>query len=137
MLDIPRNKKIILFDGVCNLCDNTVQKVIKADKNAQFRFASLDSEIGKQILDYIGVDRQKMDSIVLYQPGISYYLKSQAAFKIASYLGLPYSLINIFSVFPKALTDIGYDFIAKNRYKWYGKKESCMIPNESIKQKFL
>ncbi|MEK6451077.1 MULTISPECIES: thiol-disulfide oxidoreductase DCC family protein [Myroides] len=137
MLDIPRNKKIILFDGVCNLCDNTVQKVIKADKNDQFRFASLDSEIGKQILDYIGVDRQKMDSIVLYQPGISYYLKSQAAFKIASYLGLPYSLINIFSVFPKALTDIGYDFIAKNRYKWYGKKESCMIPNESIKQKFL
>ncbi|MEC4115915.1 thiol-disulfide oxidoreductase DCC family protein [Myroides phaeus] len=137
MLDIPRNKKIILFDGVCNLCDNTVQKVIKADKNDQFRFASLESEIGKQILDYIGVDRQKMDSIVLYQPGISYYLKSQAAFKIASYLGLPYSLINIFSVFPKALTDIGYDFIAKNRYKWYGKKESCMIPNESIKQKFL
>ncbi len=137
MLDIPRNKKIILFDGVCNLCDNTVRKVIKADKNDQFRFASLDSEIGKQILDYIGVDRQKMDSIVLYQPGISYYLKSQAAFKIASYLGLPYSLINIFSVFPKALTDIGYDFIAKNRYKWYGKKESCMIPNESIKQKFL
>lgn len=137
MLDIPRNKKIILFDGVCNLCDNTVRKVIKADKNDQFRFASLDSEIGKQILDYIGVDRQKMDSIVLYQPGISYYLKSQAAFKIASYLGLPYSLINIFSVFPKALTDIGYDFIAKNRYNWYGKKESCMIPNESIKQKFL
>ncbi len=137
MLDIPRDKKIILFDGVCNLCDSTVQKVIKADKNDQFRFASLDSEIGKQILDYIGVDRQKTDSIVLYQPGISYYLKSQAAFKIASYLGLPYVFINIFSIFPKALTDIGYDFIAKNRYKWYGKKESCMIPNQSIKRKFL
>lgn len=137
MLDIPRDKKIILFDGVCNLCDSTVQKVIKADKNDQFRFASLDSEIGKKILDYIGVDRQKTDSIVLYQPGVSYYLKSQAAFKIASYLGLPYVFINIFSVFPKSLTDIGYDFIAKNRYKWYGKKESCMIPNQSIKQKFL
>lgn len=137
MLDIPRDKKIILFDGVCNLCDSTVQKVIKADKDDQFRFASLDSEIGQKILDYIGVDRQKTDSIVLYQPGVSYYLKSQAAFKIASYLGLPYVLINIFSVFPKALTDIAYEFIAKNRYKWYGKKESCMIPNQSIKQKFL
>ncbi|MDM1370195.1 thiol-disulfide oxidoreductase DCC family protein [Myroides marinus] len=137
MLDIPRNKKIVLFDGVCNLCDNAVNKVIKADNTDQFRFVSLDSDKGKEILNYIGIDRAKIDSIVLYEPGIAYYIKSKAAFQIASKLGGFYSLVNIFSVLPTGITDKMYDYIAKNRYKWYGKKESCMIPSEDIKQKFL
>ncbi len=135
--DIPKNKKIILFDGVCNLCDSVVQKVIKADHKDQFRFTSLDSDKGKEILNYIGVDRSQIDSIVLYEPGIAYYIKSQAAFKIASYLGGWYSLLSPFSIFPKTLTDHFYDFIAKNRYKWYGKKDSCMIPDKSITSKFF
>ncbi|KUF43375.1 DUF393 domain-containing protein [Myroides marinus] len=137
MLDIPRNKKIVLFDGVCNLCDNAVNKIIKADNTDQFRFVSLDSDKGKEILNYIGIDRAKIDSIVLYEPGIAYYIKSKAAFQIASKLGGFYSLVNIFSVLPTGITDKMYDYIAKNRYKWYGKKESCMIPSEDIKQKFL
>lgn len=137
MLDIPRNKKIVLFDGVCNLCDNAVNKIIKADNTDQFRFVSLDSDKGQEILNYIGVDRSKIDSIVLYEPGIAYYIKSKAAFQIASKLGGFYSLVNIFSVLPTSITDKMYDYIAKNRYKWYGKKESCMIPSEDIKQKFL
>jgi len=137
MLDIPRNKKIVLFDGVCNLCDNAVNKIIKADDTDQFRFVSLDSDKGKEILNYIGIDRAKIDSIVLYEPGIAYYIKSKAAFQIASKLGGFYSLVNIFSVLPTGITDKMYDYIAKNRYKWYGKKESCMIPSEDIKQKFL
>lgn len=137
MLDIPRNKKIILFDGVCNLCDSTVNKVIKADHQDQFRFVALDSEKGKEILDYIGIDRTKIDSIVLYEPGVAYFIKSKAAFEIASALGGKYSLIGIFSFLPTGITDALYEYIAKNRYKWYGKKESCMIPSEDIKQKFL
>lgn len=137
MLDIPRDKKIVLFDGVCNLCDTAVNKIITADKNDQFRFVSLDSDKGKEILNYIGIDRAKIDSIVLYEPGIAYYIKSKAAFQIASTLGGMYSLIGIFSFLPKGLADPLYDYIAKNRYKWYGKKESCMIPSEDIKQKFL
>ncbi|MDR0193812.1 MAG: DCC1-like thiol-disulfide oxidoreductase family protein [Myroides sp.] len=137
MLDIPRNKKIVLFDGVCNLCDNAVNKIIKADNTDQFRFVSLDSDKGKEILNYIGIDRAKIDSIVLYEPGIAYYIKSKAAFQIALKLGGFYSLVNIFSVLPTGITDKMYDYIAKNRYKWYGKKESCMIPSEDIKQKFL
>ncbi|KZE80261.1 thiol-disulfide oxidoreductase [Myroides marinus] len=137
MLDIPRNKKIVLFDGVCNLCDNAVNKIIKADNTDQFRFVSLDSDKGKEILNYIGIDRAKIDSIVLYEPGIAYYIKSKAAFQIASKLGGFYSLVNIFSVLPTGITDKMYDYIARNRYKWYGKKESCMIPSEDIKQKFL
>ncbi|MDR0228505.1 MAG: DCC1-like thiol-disulfide oxidoreductase family protein [Flavobacteriaceae bacterium] len=137
MNNIPKDKKIILFDGVCNLCDNTVKKVIAADVNDQFRFAPLDSEIGQQILSYIGVDRSKTDSIILYEAGIAYYIKSQAAMKIASYLGGWYSLLGMFQFLPTGLTDIAYDYIAKNRYKWYGKKDSCMIPTQEILNKFL
>lgn len=137
MNNIPKDKKIILFDGVCNLCDNTVKKVIAADTQDQFRFAPLDSEIGQQILNYIGVDRSKTDSIILYEAGIAYYIKSQAAMKVASYLGGCYSLIGIFQVLPRGLTDIFYDYIAKNRYKWYGKKDHCMIPTPEILNKFL
>ncbi|MTG97803.1 MULTISPECIES: thiol-disulfide oxidoreductase DCC family protein [Myroides] len=137
MIAFPKNKKIILFDGVCNFCDSTVQKIIAADKKDQFRFTSLDSEIGKEILQYIGVDRSKIDSIVLYEPGKAYYIKSKAAFQIASYLGSYYSMIGIFSIFPQKLTDSIYDFIARNRYKWFGKKSECPIPSPEIRNKFL
>ncbi len=138
MIDqLPKNKKIILFDGVCNLCDDVVQKIIKADTSDQFRFASLQSDIGQQILDYIGIDRNKIDSIVLYIPGEAYYIKSQAALQIAKYLGGKYSLLSPFSVLPTSLSDLAYNYIAKNRYKWYGKKESCMMPDQSVLKKFL
>lgn len=133
----PKNKKIILFDGVCNLCDTTIQKVIKADTKDQFRFAALDSNIGKAILDHIGVDRKKTDSMVLYIPGEAYYIKSEAAIKIATYLGGFYGLLQPFSILPKYLTDAAYSYVAKNRYKWYGKKESCMVPTPELKEKFL
>lgn len=134
---LPKNKKIILFDGVCNLCDNVVKRVIAADHRDQFRFTSLDSELGQQILQQIGVDRAQTDSIVLYLPGEAYYIKSQAALMIAKYLGGWYSLLTVFLILPTKLADSLYDFIAKNRYKWYGKKDQCMIPDESIRKKFL
>lgn len=134
---LPKNKKIILFDGVCNLCDNVVQRVIAADHRDQFRFTSLDSELGQQILHQIGVNRTQTDSIVLYQPGEAYYIKSQAALMTAKYLGGWYSLLSIFLILPTKLADSLYDFIAKNRYKWYGKKDQCMIPDASIRKKFL
>lgn len=134
---LPKNKKIVLFDGVCNLCDNVVKKVIAADHRDQFRFTSLDSELGQQILQQIGVDRDKTDSIILYIPGEAYYVKSQAALMIAKYLGRGYSLLTVFLALPTPLADSLYDYIAKNRYKWYGKKDQCMIPDESIRKKFL
>ncbi|KGO89968.1 thiol-disulfide oxidoreductase DCC family protein [Flavobacterium suncheonense] len=137
MEKLPKDKKIILFDGVCNLCDATVQKVIKADKNDTFRFVALQSDLGKEILNYIGVDPEKTDSIILYEPGIAYHIKAGAAIEIARTIGGIYSLLVLFSVFPDWLKDIGYDFVARNRYKWFGKKESCMIPSPEIKAKFL
>ncbi|OXG06925.1 putative DCC family thiol-disulfide oxidoreductase YuxK [Flavobacterium araucananum] len=131
------NKKIILFDGVCNLCNGAIQFIIKKDKNDIFRFVALQSELGIGICNYIGVDQNKIDSIILYNPGVAYYYKSSAALEIAKNLNGFYSLISIFRIFPEKLRNYIYDYIAKNRYKWYGKKESCMIPTPELKAKFL
>ncbi|WP_291286276.1 thiol-disulfide oxidoreductase DCC family protein [Flavobacterium sp.] len=137
MQNLPKNKKIILFDGVCNLCNGAVQFIIKHDKKDNFRFVALQSELGIEICQYIGVDPNKIDSIILYNPGVAYYLKSAAAIEIADNLGGIYSLLSVFKILPEKLRNYLYDYIAKNRYKWYGKKESCMIPTVELKAKFL
>ena len=137
MENLPIDKKIILFDGVCNLCDNTVQFIIKHDKDDLFRFVALQSETGQQIIKHIGIDPSKTDSIILYEPGNAYYLKSEAALRIAKELDGLYSLLDIFLVFPKWLSDKVYDYVARNRYKWYGKKKECMLPTPELKAKFL
>ncbi len=137
MENLPKDKKIILFDGVCNLCDSTVQFIIKHDKKDIFRFVALQSELGQQIVKHIGVDTSKTDSILLYEPGVAYYYKAEAAIKIAAELGGIYSLMQGFSVLPKSFSNSVYDYVARNRYKWYGKKEECMIPTPEMKAKFL
>ena len=137
MENLPRDKKIILFDGVCNLCDNTVQYIIKHDKKDVFRFVQLQSALGQEIVKYIGVDTSKTDSIILYQPGHSYYYKAEAAMKIAKELGGFVSALSLFSFLPDWLTNSVYDYVARNRYKWYGKKDECMLPTPEMKAKFL
>ena len=135
--ELPQDKKIILFDGVCNLCDSWVQFVIKRDKKDVFRYTALQSDIGIKILKHIGVDPEKTDSIILYEPGIAYHYKSGAVLEIARHLSGFSSLLSIFWIVPSFLRNPIYDFVAKNRYKWYGKKESCMIPTPELKSKFL
>lgn len=137
MLNLPPNKKIILFDGVCNLCDSTVQFIIRNDKKDVFRFVALQSELGQKILKHIGIDPLQIDSIVLYEPSVAYYYKSSAAIQIAQELGGFWHLGTIFRILPTPLRNLFYDYIAKNRYRWYGKKESCMIPTPEIQNKFL
>ncbi|CAM3126411.1 thiol-disulfide oxidoreductase DCC family protein [Flavobacterium frigoris] len=137
MQKLPKEKKIILFDGVCNLCNSAVQFIIKHDKKDLFRFVALQSDLGKKISNHIGIDSKKMDSIILYEPGIAYYHKSEAALEIASQLGSFYSLLGVFKILPSSLSDLIYDWVARNRYKWFGKKESCMIPTPELKSKFL
>ncbi len=137
MENLPRDKKIILFDGVCNLCDNTVQYIIKHDKKDVFRFVQLQSALGQEIVKYIGVDTSKTDSIILYQPGHSYYYKAEAAMKIAKELGGFVSALSLFSFLPDWLTNSVYDYVARKRYKWYGKKDECMLPTPEMKAKFL
>lgn len=136
-MNLPANKKIILFDGICNLCERSVQQIIQADTQDQFRFASLDSEIGKEISQYIGLDRSKTDSIVLYEPGQAYFVRGQAVLQIAQYLGGWYSLFGGFKIMPTFILDGLYNWVAKNRYKWYGKKASCMVPTAELRDKFL
>jgi predicted DCC family thiol-disulfide oxidoreductase YuxK len=135
--DLPLEKKIILFDGVCNLCDASVQYIIKKDKKDIFRFVALQSDLGHKITKHIGVDTTNLDSIILYEPGTAYYYKAEAALKIATTFGGFYSILKLFTFIPNTISNFIYDYIAKNRYKWYGKKESCMMPTESLKSKFL
>jgi predicted DCC family thiol-disulfide oxidoreductase YuxK len=135
--DLPKNKKIILFDGICNLCNSSVQFIIKHDKRDIFRFVSLQSELGIQILKHIGIQNQNIDSIILYEPGIAYYYKSSAVLQIAKGLKGLFRTLIILDLIPNGFRNIIYDFIARNRYKWYGKQESCMIPTEELKAKFL
>lgn len=132
-----KHKKIILFDGVCNLCNSSVQYVIKRDKKDIFRFAALQSEIGQKLLQERGIDTSEVDSIILIAPGISYYTKSDAALKIMNAFGGAWRLLTVFTWIPKGLRDIVYDYVAKNRYKWYGKKDACMVPTPELKAKFL
>lgn len=136
-MELPKHKKIILFDGVCNLCESSVLFVIKYDKKEEFRFVALQSDLGKKILQHIGMDSKHIDSIVLYEPGIAYYYKSQAALEIAKRLGGFFHFGTLFRIIPNGIRNWVYDYVAKNRYVWYGKKELCMIPTPEIQSKFL
>ena len=137
MKNLPPNKKIILFDGVCNLCNTSVQFVIKQDSRDIFRFVALQSDLGQDILKHIGIDPKHIDSIILYEPGIAYYYKSDAALEIAKNLGGFFHFGTLFRIIPTGIRNQLYDYIAKNRYNWYGKMENCMLPTPELKSKFL
>ena len=100
-------------------------------------FANLQSEVGKELTNYLGIDTKKIDAIILYEPGIAYEIKSNAALKIMQDFGGIWKLTYALRIFPVGFRDMIYDIIAKNRYHWYGKKESCMMPTPEIKAKFL
>ncbi|MEO5789918.1 MAG: thiol-disulfide oxidoreductase DCC family protein [Gelidibacter sp.] len=136
-INLENNKQLILFDGVCNLCEASVQYVIRHDKGDVFRYTALQSDVGQEIIKKFNIDRAKMDSILLYssENGVSY--KSTAALKIASKLGFPRNLLSLFLIVPAFIRNCVYDYIARNRYHWYGKKDECMIPTPELKSKFL
>lgn len=129
-------KSIVLFDGVCNLCNSSVNFIIKHDKKAQFLFASLQSDVAKEILLQFKSKKINLDSIVLIEQEI-FYKKSIAVLRILKHLGGRYALFYCGVIIPKFIRDKLYDYIAKNRYKWYGKRESCMVPAAELKKKFL
>lgn len=133
----PKGTKIIVFDGVCNLCNNAIQFVIKRDKKRQFRYTSLQGDLGKQLLAERNIDPTKIDSIILIEPNLAYYYKSTAALEISKGLKGGYPFMSVFLIIPSSIRDWVYDFIAKNRYQWFGKKESCMIPTKEQQELFL
>lgn len=131
-----KSHKVILFDGVCNLCNGAINFVIKKDKRNVFKFAALQSEAGIMLLSKYKIDTSKVDSIILVD-GENCYVKSSAALRIAKDLSGGYPLLYGFLILPRFIRDAVYDYIARNRYKWFGKKESCMIPTPELKSKFL
>lgn len=136
MSELQNNTSIILFDGICNFCNSSVNKIIKHDTKNKFKFAPLQSEIGKKLLKEYEIDSTKTDSIILIENN-TYFIKSTAILKIAKHLNGLYPLVYGFIVIPKFIRDSVYDFIAKNRYKWFGKQDSCMVPTKEVKSKFI
>ncbi len=134
--DIVKNKPLILFDGVCNLCNSAVQFVIKNDIEDRYMFAPLQNKKVQDFLEYTNKELLKVDSIFLITSK-KIYTKSSAALKIAKTLQGLYPILYVFFIIPKPIRDVIYDFIARNRYKWYGRKDHCMLPTKALKNKFL
>jgi predicted DCC family thiol-disulfide oxidoreductase YuxK len=128
------DKIIVLFDGVCNFCNAWVQLIIRYDKKDRFRFASLQSEVGQELLKKSGVDAP--ESVVVIENG-KYYFHSSAALRISRHLDGFWKLMIVFYILPKFIRDRAYNILARNRYKWFGKRDTCMVPDEKIKSRFL
>jgi predicted DCC family thiol-disulfide oxidoreductase YuxK len=127
---------IILFDGVCNLCNSSVQFVIKHDKKKKFNFAPLQSDAGQALLKRYHLPKTISNSFVLIQNNIA-YSKSTAALKVAKQLNGAIKILYIFIIFPTFIRNWVYDLIAKNRYKWFGKQAHCIMPTAELQNRFL
>ena len=123
-------KNTILFDSKCNLCSKTVKRVIKLDKNKLFTFISNKSEYGKNIISKNNLNSITTQTIVLFTTENKFFIKSDAAISIAVKLNPLFLIFNILFIVPKTIRDRVYDYVAKNRYKWFGENESCDITNE-------
>jgi len=135
-LRIIEEHPIILFDGICNLCNSAVQFVIRHDKKRLFRFASLQSEAGQSLLQKYHLPENNFNSFVLIRNDKA-YTNSGAALRVARQLGGGISLLYGFIIVPPFIRNAVYRLIANNRYRWFGKKESCMIPTPDLRSRFL
>lgn len=129
-------KEILLFDGVCNLCNSSVNFIIDHDPKGHFKFAALQSEFGQKKLEELGFDQEEFDSLVLLS-GDKVYKKSSAALRIARKLSGLYPLLYVFIIIPPFIRHGVYNIIAKNRYKWWGKRDSCRMPTPELKARFV
>lgn len=134
--EVAKNKTVVLFDGVCNLCNSAINFVIDHDKNNNFYFASLQSEFGQALLTHFGKNTDDFDSMIVYENG-KIKTKSTAALRIAAGLSGGWKFFSIFKIVPAFLRNAVYNLIAKNRYKWFGKKNECRIPTPELKAKFI
>ena len=134
--DIPDDAAVVLFDGVCNLCSGFVQFILPRDSEGKYRFASLQSDVGQALLAEHDLATAELDSVVLIEDGES-YVKSSAIIQIATGLGGAYRLLSPFRYVPRAVRDRIYDFVAEHRYRWFGKKDRCMMPSSDVEGRFL
>jgi len=127
---------ILLFDGHCNLCNAWVHFIVKRDTEKIIRFASLQSKAGRQMLEKHKIEENYIESIVLFEEG-NYFVSSTAALRTLSYLDGWQKHLIFLTVVPRSLRDLVYRFIAKNRYKWFGRREQCMVPTAELSKRFL
>lgn len=135
-LSLSHTHPIVLFDGVCNLCNGVVQFIIKKDKKEQFRFASLQSDFGQQILQHFHLPQTDFNSFIYLENG-KLYTKSSAALRMAKRLGGGWQILYGFMIVPPFIRNGIYNWVARNRYKWYGKQESCWLPTPDLKGRFI
>lgn len=132
----PLEEPIVVFDGVCNLCEDSVTFIIARDPDAKFRFVSAQSSIGKEIQERYGIDAIEDETVILIKNS-KVFTHSDAALEIAKDLNGPWRLLRYAKVVPKPIRNGIYSTVAKNRYKWFGKKNECMLPSLEIKARFL
>jgi predicted DCC family thiol-disulfide oxidoreductase YuxK len=128
--------QVVLFDGVCNFCNNSINFIIKRDNKNLLKFAALQSEAGAQLMEQYGLEALNLQSFIFIEKGKAYD-RSTAALKVCKYLGAAWPLFYGFIIVPKFIRDGLYNLIAKNRYKWFGVKSECMVPSAEVRAKFL
>ncbi|MGC3945606.1 MAG: thiol-disulfide oxidoreductase DCC family protein [Chryseolinea sp.] len=127
---------VVLFDGVCNLCNGFVQFLIRRDPKGIFKFASLQSDYGRQQLIHHHLDPDALHSVIVIDKG-KLYDRSDAVFRIVGLLPGLWPLLGVFRIFPRFITDGLYNWMAGARYRWFGRRDSCMVPDPALKSRFL
>lgn len=131
-----RDHPILLFDGVCNLCNGAVQWIIRRDPAGHFRFAALQSPTGRRLLRQAGLPVDALDTVVLYEQG-RFYTHSDVPLRVCRQLGAPWSWLYGLHIVPRALRDAVYRWVARRRYGWFGRRDQCMIPTPELRTRFL
>jgi len=132
----PSRDHLLLFDGVCHLCDASVRFILRRDPMGKIKFAPIQSPLGRELYTQHGLDPAAPNAMLFLTP-TGAFRASDAALEIARTLGLPWKLALLFKPLPHFLRDTTYDLIARNRYRWFGKDESCMIPTTELKERML
>jgi predicted DCC family thiol-disulfide oxidoreductase YuxK len=133
---ITSTAPVLLFDGVCNLCNAAVNWVIDHDEAGRVRLGALQSDAGQALLAQVGLTGDYLDSLVLIEGGQA-YVRSDAALRLAAHLNAPWSYARALLAIPRPVRDAVYDVIAKNRYAWFGKRESCRVPTPALRARFI
>ncbi len=135
-MQIPKDRPVILYDGICNLCNSSVRFILKHDTREKFLFSSLQSDASKKLLLHLNYKIIEMNSILLVENG-QIHEKSDAVLKIASGLRFPWNLTTVFRILPRKVRDSIYDSVARNRYRWFGKKDSCEYIVNTYENRFI
>jgi predicted DCC family thiol-disulfide oxidoreductase YuxK len=134
---VPGGGPILFYDGVCGLCDRLVQFVLRRDRRARFRFAALQSDVATQTLGHFGKDPEDLDTMYALTDDGRLLQKGRAILYVVRQLGLPWSILGVFSILPTVVIDWFYDRVANNRYRIWGKRDSCRLPSGDERARFL